>query len=172
MSETIPLDPGIVAGLLPLPRAVQAVRLLTTVGPLADNGAEFEIPTADLAYLVFLGWLRTPLRDGRPGYEGWNLTCARVRAAMQSCPPTPAAFGSAILGRLGTSGASLVDADRLWWRRTCAEMPRDVWRRLRRRDAVEDVLSAAGFLRSWLFEIRAPSPAVAPTTSLDLEPTP
>ena len=31
MSETIPLDPGIVAGLLPLPRAVQAVRLLTTV---------------------------------------------------------------------------------------------------------------------------------------------
>lgn len=163
MSDALTLPDDLIAELAPLPRHVQAIRLLTEVGPAVDAGAGFDGPTAGLAYLMFLAWLRTPLRDGKPGYEGWQIVQRRARKARTA--PTLHDYGHALLRGLRAHMPDLSDEDAVWWRSFCDAYGSE-WRRLRRPEAIEDALVAAGLLRGWLFDLKTPAPARAPRTSI------
>lgn len=163
MSDALALSDDLVRELLPLARPVQAITLLCHRGPAVEAGAAFDGPTAGLAYLLWLAWLRTPMRDGKPGYEGWQIVQRRARASRSA--PDLHAYAHAVLRRLGTHMPELSAEDALWWRQHAADYAHE-WPRLRRREGIEDALVAAGLLRGWMFELKPPAPAKAPRTSI------
>mgnify|MGYP001591742724 CR=1 FL=1 len=172
MADALSLSPDVVAELIrhhpdgSLPsRHWQAIRLLTDIGPVVDVGAAFQGEEAALAYLVYLGWRDTPLRQGKPGYEGWEIVSSRARAARYRAP-TLAQYGAELFVGLKLHISEIHALDAVWWRQFCAESGHR-WPWLRGR--LGEVLTAAGLLRQWMFELRAPVAPAPPDTTPEVE---
>lgn len=126
------------------------------VGPLADMGCEFGGDVSVAAYMVHVawgqGWTRGHL-SGRPGYEAVDMMGSRVRAAA-SRSGSLAEWGSSLVRDVGGRLEAMHADDLLWWRRQVALATPNVWRRLRQRQQLEDVLAAWGILRDALRELK------------------
>ncbi len=153
---TLPLEPDDVAALRDLPRAFAARQLLTGArGPIGAAG--FDATVADAAYFAFVayGFARRGMLAGRPGYEATATLGSRIRTAGTRARSLES-WGHELLRGLHLRANQLRADDLLWWRGTCAlDAEGALWQRIRDRDHIQDVVSAAGILVSdgWLWDL-------------------
>lgn len=137
------------------PRHRAAEWMLTGhVGPLSRLPVgRYDLPTAGLAYLVFLAYAFGRARGvlgGRPGWEARETLASRVRSAAMRATGL-ASFAEEVFGPrgIGPRLSSIRGADWLWWREYSAAYA-DRWPVLRA--SLTDAIAGAGLLIDWLYD--------------------
>lgn len=150
------MTPETIAFLQTMRRADAARLLLVGAhGPLVGTGAAFEPHVAHAAYFAWVayGQARHGMLGGRPGYEAMATHASRIRSAATRAASL-ASWGSELRRSLRLRPEALRADDALWWREVCAlDADGGLWRAIRRRETLEEVVVSVGLL-DWLHELK------------------
>ncbi|OHD24568.1 MAG: hypothetical protein A2Y38_23740 [Spirochaetes bacterium GWB1_59_5] len=144
--------------LLQTMRRADAARMLLigAHGPLVGTGAAFGPHVAHAAYYGWIayGHARHGMLGGRPSYEAMATHASRIRAAATRATGL-ASWGSELRRALRLRPENVREDDALWWREVCAtDTDGGLWRVIRRRETLEEVVVSVGLLNEWLHDLK------------------